>query len=496
MTNNRPQPESRRPWRLQSRLLVTLAVLVGLLVLTAASTAYSWHRVVQTQTLLRNQIRPAQVAAANLTTAFVDQEAGQQGYLMTGDASFLAPYTAGRESARQSLTKLERLLAFDEESVRLLADVKQAGREWQVRAAEPEIAARSGGALTTEQLRSMAASGTRYFEPLRERLAAVQNRTAVLTAAQLAKVGAAQTVANVVAGVAVVLALAVGAAAVVLMRRRVHRPLANLLVQVRTIADGDYEHRIVPHGPQELRSIADAVDRMRKNMLNSSEQLVAAQNQITVMNVHDRIAAHLHDLTIQRVFALGLMLQSAAGRQPQLAADLSPLIDETDRIIRELRGIIFEITPDRDVAGLRGRVTDLVQDSSRSLGFTPELAFHGPVDDNALEPMLPDLLATLREALSNAARHAHASAASVEVSVAQESLRLTVTDNGMGISAGARMGNGLNNFRARAERLGGRSTVESAPGAGTTLDWCVPIEPPAGEDATPSVLEPEAPAAT
>ena len=479
MTSSSLHVQGHPVWRLQSRLLLTLLVLVGLLVVTATATVYSWQRVVQAQALLRSQIRPAQAAAADLTTAFIDQETGQRGYLLTGERALLQPYTTGRADAEASFARLRRLLSRDDEAMRLLSAAQAAGRAWQSQVAEPEIAARQQGPLGADQLRGMAESGKRLFDPLRARLADVQRRTSALSAVQVAAVGAAQTGANVVAGVAVLLAAVVGAASVVLMRRQVDRPLTRLLSDVRTIANGDYEHRIESTGPQELRSIAEGVDRMRTNMLSSAEQLVAAQKQIAVMNEHDRIAAYLHDLTIQRVFALGLMLQSTAGRQPMLAPELSPLIDETDRIIRELRGIIFGITPDRDLAGLRSQVTDLVQESARSLGFTPELTFHGPVDEQALEQFLPELLATLREALSNVARHAQASKASVYVAATREGLQLLVTDNGVGIAADVRHGNGLGNFRARAERLGGTSTIESTPEQGTVLDWRVPVAQPA-----------------
>jgi signal transduction histidine kinase len=457
---------------------LTLSVLVGLTLLTAVSTALSWQGVTQSQDLLRNRIRPAQVAAADLPTAFVEQEAGQRGYLLTGEQTLLPLYVAAREDGRKELASLRSLLAFDGESSRLLDLADVAARAWQTKAVEPGIAARQHGLLTADQLRATVDAGKLLYDPLRARLAAIESRTATLTAAQVGRVTAAQRLANTMAAASVILALVVGAGSVVLMRRRVSQPLNRLLVQVGTVADGDYEHPIDPAGPQELRVIADAVDRMRKNMLSSSEQLVEAQNRITLINEHDRIAAYLHDLTIQRIFALGLMLQSTVGRQPALAGELNPLIDETDRIIRELRGVIFGITPDRDVAGLRSRVTDLVQDSARSLGFTPALVFLGPVDDEALEPLLPELLATLREALSNVSRHARATTASVDVAATEGGLRLTVKDNGVGISTDSRAGDGLSNFRTRAERLGGTSTIASAPETGTTLEWQVPVTGP------------------
>lgn len=86
--------------------------------------------------------------------------------------------------------------------------------------------------------------------------------------------------------------------------------------------------------------------------------------------------------------------------------------------------------------------------------------------------LVPDLLAVLGEALSNASRHASASSGSVQLTVGEEVV-LTVADDGRGIVAGV-MESGLANIRRRAEQRGGTFTVESTPGEGTRLRWAVP----------------------
>ncbi len=80
----------------------------------------------------------------------------------------------------------------------------------------------------------------------------------------------------------------------------------------------------------------------------------------------------------------------------------------------------------------------------------------------------------LGEALSNMARHAHATAASILVEGTSDAISLTVGDNGVGLTARAPRGDGLNNLRRRAERLGGTAGVDPGDTGGTTLHWRVP----------------------
>jgi two-component system, NarL family, sensor histidine kinase DevS len=83
------------------------------------------------------------------------------------------------------------------------------------------------------------------------------------------------------------------------------------------------------------------------------------------------------------------------------------------------------------------------------------------------------LLGALREALSNAARHAAATRADVTVEVGSD-LILRVIDNGTGMGPSTRR-SGLANLADRAEALGGRLQLGAAEGGGTELDWRVPI---------------------
>jgi signal transduction histidine kinase len=118
-------------------------------------------------------------------------------------------------------------------------------------------------------------------------------------------------------------------------------------------------------------------------------------------------------------------------------------------------------------------VLDVLADVTPALGFSPATRFTGPLQSTVPNDVTDDLVAVLREALSNIARHANARSAAIEISVHDE-LTLRVTDDGVGIPATTRR-SGLANLQTRAERHGGTLSVDPGERAGTCLSWTVPI---------------------
>ncbi|GAA1920996.1 GAF domain-containing protein [Streptomyces sodiiphilus] len=211
------------------------------------------------------------------------------------------------------------------------------------------------------------------------------------------------------------------------------------------------------------------------------------REQLAVYEDRDRIARDLHDLVIQRLFATGMMLDSAqrsAGR-PELEERIGKAADELDATIQEIRTAIFALQQDpvEAPAGVRTRVLRESRTASLTLGFQPSVAFHGAVDSKVAEPVTGNLLAALRETLSNAARHARATRVEVVVDASarmpdgRDAVRLAVTDDGIGLpeDRGGRE-SGLRNIRQRAEDLGGGTEFGPGPdGTGTTVSWQVPL---------------------
>jgi signal transduction histidine kinase len=152
-------------------------------------------------------------------------------------------------------------------------------------------------------------------------------------------------------------------------------------------------------------------------------------------------------------------------------------IDDIDDTIRDIRSAIFALHTRRPGgASLRDDVIAIVSEATRTLGFEPSVTFDGPVDSAASDAMQEHLAATLREALSNIAKHAGATRVGVEVVIAASDLVLRVVDDGVGFGEAAGSGNGLANKRDRAEALGGRCVVGSASAGGTILEWRVPVD--------------------
>ncbi|WP_432492619.1 sensor histidine kinase [Kineococcus gypseus] len=205
-----------------------------------------------------------------------------------------------------------------------------------------------------------------------------------------------------------------------------------------------------------------------------------ARRQLLLVDDRQRIARELHDDVIQRLFAVGLTLSARAARErdPQERDALVDTVEELDGTIRALRTAIFELRRRDDAAtGLRQQVLAVAHEVVPALGFRPAVRFEGPLD-TVVDPALTGEVATvLREALSNAARHAHAHGVDVDVGVGPQGLRVAVTDDGAGMG-GATRRSGLANLRERARRRGGECTATSpltAEGRGTRLVWSVPL---------------------
>ncbi len=204
--------------------------------------------------------------------------------------------------------------------------------------------------------------------------------------------------------------------------------------------------------------------------------------ELALLEDRNRIARDLHDAVIQRLFAVGLSLQGVA-RPPvpdHVVERLERAIADIDDTIRQVRSSIFELSSASTSSGLRSRILGLVRELRQVVGFDPAVSFDGPVDTSIPDDVAEHLLFTLREALTNIGRHAHASHAEVSVRVSGASLTLEVSDDGRGMAAASEGGPeqgglGLLNLRTRAEKLGGDVLVESPPGGGTSVLWRVPV---------------------
>jgi signal transduction histidine kinase len=196
----------------------------------------------------------------------------------------------------------------------------------------------------------------------------------------------------------------------------------------------------------------------------------------------DRIARDLHDSVIQRLFAIGLSLQGTARlvEGPEAVMRIAEAIDKLDETIRQLRKAIFDIELTINKEGLQPKVLDLVHELRPVLNLHPQVSVIGPVDHVVTAQLTEEVLAVLREALTNVAKHAQATKVVVTVTAGDE-LRVVVADDGVGVGdrpAGPPAGAlGLKNMRQRAERLEGGMEIGTSREGGTRLTWHVPLPP-------------------
>lgn len=192
---------------------------------------------------------------------------------------------------------------------------------------------------------------------------------------------------------------------------------------------------------------------------------------------HDRIARDLHDTVIQRLFATAMRLDATIPVTDQPAAGrIHEASLEIDDVIRDIRTTIFNLRrPATSRGGLRAAIAAEVDGFAGAVGFVPRLRFDGVIDGSALPDRLADsVVVVTRELLANVAKHARATAVEVSVNVEDDSLILTVADDGIGLSTVPGDGDGLSNLTQRATELGGRFEIGNHAN-GTRASWTVPI---------------------
>lgn len=249
-----------RRW-LTAAVLVALAALVGL----SALGGWALDRAATATSDLTNRSSPALLTAARLETALVDQQTGVRGYGLSGDTSFLQPYTQGRADEQAAVDRLRLLLHDDPTAQSNLDAVLAQARTWQTDVAQPIAAAPPGAAAQalaardaqTDQkqfnaIRAAAQVQQTHLQTERDHAYAALQKTHTLRDGALVAIGS------------VILFLAVLVFAG--LRRGVTVPLERLSSDVQVVRDGDFSHAVSPSGPADLRRLAEDVEGMRRRL--------------------------------------------------------------------------------------------------------------------------------------------------------------------------------------------------------------------------------------
>lgn len=222
--------------------------------------------------------------------------------------------------------------------------------------------------------------------------------------------------------------------------------------------------------PLTLAAVRDMTEQRR-----AQDGIADANRRRAIAEDHDRIARDLHDNVIQHLFAVGLGLESVHSQldNPQLSPQLSRAVDDIDEVIRTIRQTIYDLNRPAEEIGVRARVVAIAGTMSSVLGFEPEVRFVGPLDAVPFDAV-DHVEAVVREALSNVARHAEATAAAIAVTVDDEAATVEVVDNGKGIDEGTTRRSGLANLADRALAMHGSFEFSARAPAGTVVRWSVP----------------------
>jgi len=209
-----------------------------------------------------------------------------------------------------------------------------------------------------------------------------------------------------------------------------------------------------------------------------NSRLLARERELDIANERERIARDLHDTVIQRLFATGLSLQSAArlSKEDEVVARIHQAVDELDITVRDVRASIFELNPPATSShGLRRRLLAVGDELFDALGSSPTFRFEGPVDSAVPDELALHVVAVVREGLANAAKHAGSPTFDVRVAVEADRVAVTVADRGRGLGDRRPGSHGLDNLASRAAEVGGHFQIQNREGGGTELRWLAPL---------------------
>jgi PAS domain S-box-containing protein len=226
-----------------------------------------------------------------------------------------------------------------------------------------------------------------------------------------------------------------------------------------------------PPPPGAEQRIADFAELAAQALANaeSREQLAASRARIVAAGDEERrrLERNLHDGAQQRLVSLSLMLRLAARRHPE-DADLQRAGDELSHALEELRELARGIHPAvLTERGLEPAVRAVADRSPVPVQVAIDL------DERLPQPVEAAAYYVVAEALTNVAKYARASEVCVDVGHSNSHACIEVRDDGVG-GAAADRGSGLRGLADRVEALGGRLTVTSPAGAGTTLRAEIP----------------------
>jgi signal transduction histidine kinase len=496
-----------RPDRRSLRRLLAICGVVGLVVLLLAGVAagVAMASLDRHRTQLVDRLDPAALAASRLESALLDQETGIRGYALAGQPVFLDPYRQGRaEEAQQAATV--RALLGAEGSGGDMDVVEAASAQWHATYADPVAAATAARTpLPDPQV------GKATFDRVR---AATDTLVRCLSAERAVARAAVDAAADVVrlAGLGVVVFLAVGLAALLLwLRRVVVRPTERLAAEVRQVAGGDVQRHVTVRGPREISALARDVEAMRRALVNEMATIEAARVDLeqagrelersnSDLEQFAYVASHDLQEPLRKVTSFCQLLQRRYGGELDERADqyIEFAVDGAKR----MQVLINDLLSFSRVGRTDGKAEildagEILDRAAENLGGALEESggaiTHDPLPHVRAEQAL--LATVFQNLLGNALKFRGEDPPRVHVSATRDGDRwlLRFTDNGLGIeheyadriftifqrlhgrSSYPGTGIGLAMCRKIVEHHGGAIWLEDTPPPGSTFVVALPV---------------------
>ena len=266
-----------RPRTLRAGLRLVLLLLLLVVLGVATLVAGEFGRVDSDVDTLIDEISPARISAESLAAAYLDQETGVRGYVLSRDKSALEPYAQGRLDAAENSAEIRRLL---EGSPRVLADldaITAAGERWRADYASVAIAAVEQTPADQKLKKLPEKVGQTRFNAVRDHFDELDVSLSAERAAARDRVADEMTRIRAIAAAALVAAILAGFAVWLALRRLVLGPLDRLGAETREVAGGEFGRPVTVDGPVEIRQLGGDVEAMRRQL---AESLVEAQRAV------------------------------------------------------------------------------------------------------------------------------------------------------------------------------------------------------------------------
>ncbi|HEY0694723.1 MAG TPA: CHASE3 domain-containing protein [Kribbella sp.] len=417
------------------------------------------------------------VVANGLERRIVDLETSERGFVISGQDAFLVPWTAAQAAIPAQAATLERLVAGNPEQVARAQRIAQGGTSYIRDYSIPLVAAARRDAASVRTATAIA-EGKRRLDAIRAEFDGF-----VATEQSLAE--ARQSQSNTAVNRAILAAAAGLAGSIILivvfagyLSRAIVLPVRRAAAHADRLAGGDLSARLPERSPGEIGVLERSFNSMAGSLQESREELGASRARIVAAADQERrrIERDLHDGTQQRLVSVVLDLRAAeatlAPEFTRLRAHLAHVAAELAKATDELRELSRGIHPAiLSEGGLSPAFKALARRSAVPVVLDLDVPQRLP------EHVEVAAYYVVSEALTNAAKHAHASVAEVAVHASHDSLHLSIHDDGVG-GATTRPGSGLIGLTDRIQALGGTFSVTSPRGKGTDLLVDLPLQTP------------------